>query len=94
MFDHSCDGGLGEREYFVPDPCASRANQGEFMDPTDRDSCLADPFVFLSDLLDTSALSWTRLLGFIEEVSEPKRRSISCVTISKSWIVRVYISAR
>ncbi|KAK2741132.1 hypothetical protein FQN57_005733 [Myotisia sp. PD_48] len=52
-----------------PDPCESRARH-EVMTATHKEACLQDPFAFLADLLDTSALSWTRFLSFMEAGEE------------------------
>lgn len=49
----------------VPDPCESRARH-EAMVPLHSQSCFQDPFAFLADLLDTSALSWTNFLSSME----------------------------
>ncbi|KAJ5414879.1 hypothetical protein N7509_000213 [Penicillium cosmopolitanum] len=66
MRNHDLPTGRNDNEYISPDPCYSRAKRDtEFL--LDPELCVQDPFVFLCDLLDTSALCWTRFLSFMEE---------------------------
>ncbi|KAL8833580.1 MAG: hypothetical protein Q9170_004195 [Blastenia crenularia] len=54
------------RRYNHPDPFSLRAfTDSKTMSSGDRDLCARDPLVFLSDMLDTSALSWLHVLSYL-----------------------------
>jgi hypothetical protein len=60
-----------EHEHVSPDPCQSRVSRDHKL--LDLELCRQDPLAFLCDLLDTSALCWTRFLSFMEEpIEDPK----------------------
>jgi hypothetical protein len=60
-----------KHEHVSPDPCQSRVSRDNKL--LDLELCRQDPLAFLCDLLDTSALCWTRFLSFMEEpIEDPK----------------------
>lgn len=84
-------------DYVSPDPCQSRASRdNKSLNP---ELCVEDPFACLCDLLDTSALCWTRFLSFMEEPNDirivvRKGARLSYSRTKKLLIVHPYISAR
>ncbi|KAI1760077.1 hypothetical protein GGR53DRAFT_104345 [Hypoxylon sp. FL1150] len=60
----------GEQIYPRPNPFASRVTDDMAMSQMDRELCTRDPFVFLADLLDTSALCWMQVLSFLRDSFE------------------------
>lgn len=49
-----------------PRPFEWRLSMGETISIEQRELCQEDPFAFMADLLETSALSWTRLLSYLQ----------------------------
>jgi hypothetical protein len=76
-----------------PDPCQSRVGRdNKFLD---LDLYRQDPFAFLYDLLDTSALCWTRFLSFMEDPTKdpncgPEERA-DILLSDKRVIDRAYV---
>ncbi|KAI1194882.1 hypothetical protein F5X97DRAFT_261772 [Nemania serpens] len=48
-----------------PNPFISRVQDDKAMPLSDQSLCIRDPFVFIADLFDTSALCWMQILSFL-----------------------------
>lgn len=58
-----------------PNPFLMRAESDTAMSVHDQELCVKDPFVFIADFLETSALCWSQFLSFIDKWHKADRLS-------------------